>query len=113
MSKASEEIADLYEKFRDAILNLSDEIELKPMKRYIAFKMDTNIVDIEIQKKSLKIFLNVAWGNIDDSKGLARNVSNVGHYGNGDYQIQVNNDNDFEYIISLIKQVVKVKSHPI
>lgn len=113
IAKASEEIADLYGKFRDAILNLSDEIEIKPTKLYIAFKMEKNIVDIEIQRKSLKIFLNAAWGAIDDSKGITRNVSNVGHYGNGDYQIQVDNDNDLEYIMSLIKQVVKVKSNTI
>lgn len=107
IAKADEEIADLYGKFRNAILNLSDGIELKPTKLYIAFKMDGNIVDIEIQKKALKIFINATWGTIDDSKGLARDVSNVGHYGNGDYQIQITNDNDLEYIMSLIKQVVK------
>ena len=106
IAKASEEIADLYEKFRDAILNLSVEIELKPTKKYIAFKIDKNIVDIEVQKKSLKIFINTPWGSIDDSKGLARDVSKVGHYGNGDYQIQVDSDYDLEYILSLIKQVV-------
>ena len=106
IAKASEEIADLYGKFRDAILNLSDEIELKPTKKYIAFKIDKNIVDIEVQKKSLKIFINTEWGSIDDSKGIARDVSNVGHYGNGDYQIQVDSDYDLEYIMSLIKQVV-------
>ncbi|QLZ70625.1 hypothetical protein FOLKNPGA_03439 [Legionella sp. PC1000] len=94
-------------------MNLSDEIELKPTKLYIAFKLNKNIVDIEIQRKSLKIFLNAAWGTIDDSKGRTRNVSNVGHYGNGDYQIQVDNDNDLEYIMSLIKQVVKVKSNSV
>lgn len=110
IAKTSEEITDLYEKFRDAILNLSDGIEIKPQKRYIAFKMDKNIADIKIQKKTLKIMLNAAWGTIDDSKGLARDVSSVGHYGNGDYQIQVDSDNDLEYIMSLIKQVMKIKS---
>lgn len=98
IAKTSEVVADLYEKFRDAILNLSDGIEIKPQKRYIAFKLDKNIADIKIQKKALKIMLNAAWGTIDDSKGLARNVSNVGHYGNGDYQLQVDSDNDLEYI---------------
>jgi len=110
IAKASEEIVDLYEKFRDAILNLSDEIELQPTKKYIAFKINKNIADIEVQKKALKIFLNATWGTINDSKELARNVSNVGCYGNGDYQIQVDSDNDLEYIMSLIKQVVKFKA---
>lgn len=106
ISKASEEITELYGKFRDAILNLSDGIEVKPTKLYIAFKKNSNIVDIEIQKKTLKIFINAVWGTIDDSRGLARNVSNVGHYGNGDYQIQVDNDKNLEYIMSLIKQAI-------
>jgi predicted transport protein len=64
------------------------------------------VVDIEIQKKALKIFINARWGTIDDSKGIARNVSSIGKTGNGDYQIQVESDADLEYIMSLIKQVL-------
>ncbi|VEG91170.1 DUF5655 domain-containing protein [Legionella spiritensis] len=107
---ASEEIAELYEKLRDAILNLNNEIELVPKKRYLAFKMGNNIVDIKIQKKSIKIALNASWGSLECRENFARNVSNMGHFGNGDYQIQVDNDNDLEYIMSLIKQVIKIKS---
>lgn len=110
IAKASEEVADLYGKFRDAILNLSDSIEVKPQKRYLAFKMHKNIAAVKIQRNTLNIILNAAWGTIDDSKGLARDVTDIGHHGNGDYQIQVDNDNDLEYIMSLIKQVVKIKS---
>lgn len=103
---ASEEMAELYEKFKNATLNLADGIEVKPQKDYIAFKKDRNIVCYELQKKQMKIFVGAKWGTIDDSKGLARDVSQVGHYGTGDYQIQVDNDNDLEYIMSLIKQVL-------
>lgn len=103
---ASEEIAELYEKFKLATLNLSDEIEIKPQKDYIAFKKDRNIVCYELQKKQMKIFVGAKWGAIEDSKKLARDVSNVGHFGTGDYQIQVDSDKDLEYIMSLIKQVI-------
>ena len=105
LSTTTPDIAELYEKFKNAILNLAD-LEVKPLKYYIAFKRQSNLVDIEIQKKALKIFLNAKWGTLNDSKGIARDVSSVGHLGNGEYQIQVNSDADLEYIMSLVKQVL-------
>ena len=106
LSATTPEMAELYERFKAGILNLSDDLEVKPLKHYIAFKRQRNLVDIEVQKKSLKIFLNAKWGALEDSKGIARNVSNIGHSGNGDYQIQVDSDADLEYIMSLVKQVI-------
>lgn len=103
---SSEEMVELYEKFRNAILNLSDGIEIKPQKFYIAFKKDTNIVDIALLKKSLKIWINAKLGDLEDAKNLARNVSDVGHRGNGDYEITVDSDADLEYIMSLVKQAL-------
>ena len=105
-SNGSEYIIELYEKFILSILNLADNIEILPQKYYIAFKKGSNISDIEIQKKSLKIFINAKIGTLDDPKGIAKDVSNIGHRGNGDFQIQIENDNDLEYIMSLIKQVI-------
>jgi len=100
------EIAELYEKFKNAILNLSDGIEINPQRYYIAFKKDRNLVDVEVQKKSLKFGINLKLGELEDSKDLARDVSQVGHRGNGDYQLQVDSDKDLEYIMSLFKQVL-------
>ncbi|WP_157208910.1 DUF5655 domain-containing protein [Mariniflexile maritimum] len=105
-NNGSDYIIELYEKFKSSILNLTDGIEILPQKYYIAFKKGSNISDIEIQKKSLKIFINAKIGSLDDPKGLVKDVSNIGHRGNGDYQIQIENDKDLEYIMSLIKQVL-------
>ncbi len=107
IDSTTEEIAELYKRFRDAILNLTDDIEIKPTKLYIAFKKDTNLVDIAIQKKALKIWINARLGTIDDAKCISKDVSNIGHFGNGDYEIQVNTDKELEYIMSLIKQTLK------
>jgi predicted transport protein len=103
---ASEEIKDLYEKFRSAILNLGD-IEVKPRKLYIAFVAGTNVVDIEIQKKAIKLLLNMRKGELSDPENIMKDVSNKGHWGNGDYRVVVNSDDDLEYILSLIKQSLK------
>lgn len=101
----SDEIIDLYNKFKDAILNLSDNIEIKPQKTYIAFKKNNkNISDIQIQKSSLRIYINVKSNNLDDPKNLSRDISQIGHNGNGDFDIQVSDTKNLEYIMSLIKQ---------
>ena len=107
IDKASETTSELYEKFKKAILNLADGIEVIPKKHYIAFKKGSNITDISILKKSLKIFINAKTGQLDDPKKIAQDVSSIGHWGNGDYQVQIENDNDMEYIMSLIKQAIK------
>ncbi len=107
LENASDLTLELYEKFKSAILNLSDNIEVKPQKYYIAFKKDRNISDFEVQKKSIKLSINLKAGKLDDPKCLAKDVSNIGHRGNGDYQIQIENDNDLEYIMSLIKQAIQ------
>ena len=105
---ANEEIVELYEKFKVAILNLSDTLEVVPKKMYVAFKGGDgkNIVDIEVQRKSLKLYINAKKGALNDAKGVMRDVANVGHYGNGDYQIQLEDDGELEYIMSLVKQVI-------
>ena len=106
LEKANEEIRELYKKFREAILNLGD-IEIKPKKLYIAFVASSNVVDIHIQKKAFKIWLNMQKGELDDPKNLMRDVSSTGHWGNGDYELQISNDENLEYILSLIKQSYK------
>jgi predicted transport protein len=106
LANATEEIKELYEKLKSAILNL-DNFEVKPKKVYIAFVSGKNVVDILPQRKALKIWLNMNKGELDDPKGIAKDVSTTGHWGNGDYEIKIQNDDDLEYILSLIKQSLK------
>lgn len=106
LNGASDEITELYETYKNAILNLFDEVEIVPKKLYIAFKKDKNISDIVVLKKGLKIFINLKKGQLDDPKGLTKDVSETGHWGNGDYELIVSNTNNLEYVMSLIKQVI-------
>ena len=106
LENIDEAIVELYEKYKNAILNLVDGIEIKPQKYYIAFKKNSNIVEIAIYKKALKIWINAKYGQINDSKKLARDVSKIGHRGYGDYELNIENDNDLEYVMSLIKQLL-------
>ena len=108
IQKTTELIAELYQKFRQGVLQLADDIEIKPKKMEIGFRKDSKVfTDMCILKNSLKIWINLKKGKLDDPKKLAEDVSEKGHWGNGDYQIQVETDKDLEYIMSLIKQAIK------
>jgi len=106
LENISDEIKELYEKFRSAIQNL-DNLEIKPKKKYIAFVAGRNVIDILPQKKALKMWINMNKGELDDTKGITRDVSATGHWGNGDYEIQIKDDENLEYILSLVKQSIK------
>lgn len=107
LEKASDSTIELFEKFRNAILILADGIEVIPKKQYIAFKKGSNIADISLLKHAFKLYINVKAGQLDDPKKIAQDVSGIGHWGNGDYKIQVENDKDLEYIMSLVKQAIQ------
>lgn len=107
LKNGSEIIIELYERFKNAILNLGDGIEVNPQKWYISFKKGGNIAYLELFKKALKITINLKLGQLDDPKKIAKDVSSIGHRGYGDYQIQVEDDKDLEYIMSLVKQAIQ------
>lgn len=104
----SEETVELYEKFKSAILNLTPGVEVKPQKFYVAFKKDgKNIADIELQKMGLKLYVNVKREHLNDPRHLMRDVSGVGHLGNGDYGAKISDDTNLEYLMSLVKQAIE------
>lgn len=106
VNNGSEETLELYSRFKEFILSLDSNIYIKVRSPYIGFMLNNkDIVDILIQRRTVRLWINEKIGNICDSKGLAKDVSDVRHWGNGDYEITITNGDEFEYICSLIKQV--------
>lgn len=65
---------------------------------------NTNFVDFQLQKSKIRLWLNMKKGELDDPRGLARDVSGVGKAGNGEYQVDVKPSADRDYIMTLVKQ---------
>ncbi len=101
----SDDVRALYETFKNAILRF-EGMELKPQKHYISFSLEGNISEIAVQKKGLKLWINLKKGELEDPKGLSRDMFGIGHLGNGDYEVKISSDEDLEYIMSLVKQAV-------
>lgn len=104
----SDDVLELYDSFKNAILALSPDLEITPQKLYIAFKRGkNNIVSIHLQNKSLKMWINAPKGFLDDPKNITKDVSQLGHWGTGDYEITVIDTKNLEYISSLIKSLLQ------
>ncbi len=93
----------LYMVIREKMLALGD-ITIEPKKEYVAFKKKNNVCDIEIQRSKLKITVNLRHGAIDDPAGIARDISNVGHWGNGDYEIHLTDESMLPETLAIIMQ---------
>lgn len=103
----SDATVELYETYKNAILNLGADIDVKPQKMVIGFTCKGKVfADVLVLKSELKFWINLKTGNIDDPKLLTRDVSNVGHWGKGDYEIRVSDTTNLEYIMSLVKQAL-------
>ena len=100
----SEDIKELYNNLKKRILDLGKDIKIVQQKKYISFKAKSNFVDIEILKKYIKCHINMKKGVLKDPNKKTRDVSNLGHFGAGDYEITLNSIEDIDYFIFLAKQ---------
>ena len=106
--KVDFETRELYEQVRERLISLDDNVTIQPKKQTIGFKVENNIFcDIVLQGKGLKIYVNLKSGDLQDQKQISRDVSNVGHWGNGSYEIKLSDLDDIDYILSLLKQSLR------
>ena len=97
-------ILDLFEQLRKRILNLDLSVREEYKKLYIAYKTDTNFVDIVPQAKQLRLSLNMKFSEIDDPRGLCRDITDLGRWGNGDVEVGISSTNQLDDVMDLIRQ---------
>ncbi len=97
-------IRDVFEALRQAVLTLDPCISEEILKQYIAYKAETNFVDVIPQAKRLRLSLNMPFHEIDDPRGLCKDITGVGRWGNGDVEVGLSSVDDLPYVIGLIRQ---------
>ena len=107
LNKVSEGTQKLYELIKSKILEL-DDIDIDVKKVYIAFKGRKNITDIEFNQNKLKVYINLKKGMLEDPLNIAQDITKIGHWGNGDYRVEVSSEEDIDNVMPLIKQSLKV-----
>lgn len=107
------EMLVLFEALRKRILNLDASVREEFKKLYIAYKTTTNFVDIVPQKSRLRLSLNMRFDEIDDPKGLCRDVTDLGRWGNGDVESGVSSLDQLDDVMFLIRQAFEKHSEDI
>ena len=104
LEAANQELTNLYHSLRDYMMSLGDDVQEKTLKYYIAYKRIKNFACVEVHPQSgkLLVFVKVNPDDIDLVEGYTRNVREVGHYGTGDLEITVRNQEDLEKAEPLI-----------
>jgi predicted transport protein len=101
---ASGAVRTLFDALRQAILELDPCINEEYLKLYVAYKAETNFVDVVPQAKRLRLSLNMPFSEIDDPKGLCTDVTTLGRWGNGDVEIGLSSLEQLPYVMGLIRQ---------
>lgn len=95
---------ELYEAFRKEVMALNPCVTEEFLKYYVAYKAETNFVDVIPQSKRLVLMLNMEFHELHDAKSLARDVTNLGRWGNGDIELKLNSIDEIPYIMGLVRQ---------
>ncbi|WQW10155.1 DUF262 and DUF1524 domain-containing protein [Helicobacter pylori] len=98
---------ELFDILRKEIKALDERITEKFNQEYISYMFDKNFVDIVVQTKDLKLYLNMPFNELQDEKNLARDMTNKGHLGNGDIEIKLETKESIPYCLGLIKQALE------
>ena len=86
------------------IMNLSPAVKREYKKLYVAYKLDTNFVDVVFQKQRLRISINMKFAEINDPNGICKDITGLGRWGNGDVELFMEHQDELEQIMEIVKQ---------
>lgn len=97
----------LFDAFRKEMMQLDENIREEFLKCYIAYKAETNFVDVAPQAKQLSLYFNIRINELDDPRQLGRDVSNIGRLGNGSIKVKFTSMDELPYIVGLARQALE------
>ena len=94
----------LFESLDKRIMKLSPRVKKEYKKLYVAYKLDTNFVDIVFQKQRLRISINMKFSELNDPNGICKDISGLGRWGNGDVELFMEHQDELDQIMEIVKQ---------
>jgi uncharacterized protein with ParB-like and HNH nuclease domain/predicted transport protein len=100
----SAKIRPIFEALRREVLALDACVAEEYLKLYVAYKAETNFVDVVPQLSALRLSLNMKWPELNDPRGVCIDVSGKGRWGNGDVEVKLTSLDDLPYVVGLVRQ---------
>jgi uncharacterized protein with ParB-like and HNH nuclease domain/predicted transport protein len=97
-------VRNLFERFRKEVLALDSCVAEEFLKLYVAYKAETNFVDVIPQSRRLLLSINMPFADIIDSRGMCKDITGVGRWGNGNVQVGLSSPEELPYALGLVRQ---------
>jgi len=106
LGKADNVLRDRYDAVKRFLEGLGDDVQVKTLKYYIAFKRFRNFACVEVHPNTGKVlvFVKVDPDSIKLDHGFTRDVRIIGHFGTGDLEITIGSDEDLERAEPLLRR---------
>ena len=102
--KDGTETRALFDEFRKEALALDPCVSEEFLKLYVAYKAETNFVDVVPQASRIRLALNMSFDELRDPKRMAHDVTDVGRWSNGDVEVRLSNREELPYVMGLVRQ---------
>lgn len=103
----SGQVVELFKAFNKEVLALDPCVTGEFLKLYVAYKAETNFVDVIPQKKQLRLSLNLKFPEINDPRGICKDVTGLGRWGNGDVEVGLSKFEELPYVMGLVRQALE------
>lgn len=107
MNVSTKKLFDLLDR---RIQNLSPAVKREFRKLYVAYKLDTNFVDVIFQKRRLRLSVNMKFSELFDPKGICRDITGIGRWGNGDVELFLEKASAIEQVMEIVEQSFRLQA---
>jgi predicted transport protein len=106
LAQASPKLIDLYEALKATLVGYGDDVQVKMLKLYVAFKRIKNFVCVVVQatQDRLLVFVKVDPDSVTLENGFTLDVREKGHWGTGDLEITLRSMDDLEKAKPLLEK---------
>jgi predicted transport protein len=87
-------LQDLWESLKAFLLALGDDVQMKELEQYVAFRRLKNFACVKQHNKDLQVWTRLDPSSVLLEEGFTRDVSQIGHSGTGDLEIRIQNATD-------------------
>jgi predicted transport protein len=87
-------LQDVWESLNAFLLALGDDVQMKELEHYIAFRRLKNFACVKLHNNDLQVWARLDPSSVLLKEGFTRDVSQIGHAGTGDLEIRIQNAAD-------------------
>ena len=106
LARADPALRDLFDAVRQYVVGLGDDVQVKELKNYIAFKRLKNFTCAEVypQARVVTLYLRLDPTTVELDENFSRDVTRIGHFGTGNLELSLKTMEDFAKAQPLLRR---------